>query len=127
MKTKIAIVTDVSLFYNIFIPLLKKQNENVIVDVCGTIDEIDRKNNFESYNLILIDSGMTNMLCFEAIQHIRVLKHITVPIWFFAEIQTEEYTLKSMAMGVSRIIRKPYDPIKISTEMLSKQLIYSFD
>ena len=127
MKTKIAIVTDVSLFYNIFIPLLKKQNENVIVDVCGTIDEIDRKNNFESYNLILIDSGMTNMLCFEAIQHIRILKHITIPIWFFAEIQTEEYTLKCMAMGVSRIIYKPYDPIIISKEMLSKHLIYSFD
>lgn len=120
MNTKIAIVTDVSLFYNIFRPLLEKQNTNVLVDICSTIDEIDKKIDLETYNLILVDGGMSHMSCFEAIQHIRLSKQAAVPIWFFPEIQTEEYIIKSRILGVSRIIQKPFDPLKVSKEIFAK-------
>ncbi len=120
MNTKIAIVTDVSLFCNIFTPLLMKQNANVLVDICSSIDEIDKKIDLSTYNLVLIDGGMTHMSCFEAIQHIRFSKQAAVPIWFFPEIQTEEYIMKSRILGVSRIIPKPFDPLKISKEIFEK-------
>jgi len=121
MKTKIAIVTDVSLFCNIFIPLLRKRNADILVDICCSIDEIDEKSGVESYDLILVDGGMTQMSCFEAIQHIRLSKQNRVPIWFFPEILTEEYLTKSRIMGASRIIPKPFDPLKVSNEIFSKE------
>jgi Response regulators consisting of a CheY-like receiver domain and a winged-helix DNA-binding domain len=120
MKMKIAIVTDVPLFCNIFIPLLNMQNTNVLVDVCNSIDEIDKKIDLSTYNLVLVDGGMSHMSCFEAIQHIRFSKQAAVPIWFFPEIQTEEYIIKSRILGVSRIIPKPFDPLKISKEIFDK-------
>lgn len=123
MKTKIAIVTDVSLFCNIFIPLFKKKNANILVDICCSIDEIDKKSEIESYDLILVDGGMTQMSCFEAIQHIRLSKQNHVPIWFFPEILTEEYIMKSRAMGASRIIPKPFDPLNVTKEIFSKESI----
>lgn len=120
MNTKIAIVTDVSLFCNIFIPLLKMQNTDVLIDICSSIDEIDKKTDLASYNLVLVDGGMSHMSCFEAIQHIRFSKHAAVPIWFFPEIQTDEYMVKSRILGVSRIISKPFDPIKVSKEIFAQ-------
>lgn len=120
MNTKIAIVTDVSLFCNIFTPLLKKQNTNVFIDVCSTIDEIDKKFDLATYDLVLIDGGMSHMSCFEAIQHIRFSKQAAVPIWFFPEIQTEEYIIRSRILGVSRVIQKPFDPLKVSKEIFEK-------
>ncbi|HET7734320.1 MAG TPA: response regulator [Paludibacter sp.] len=123
MRTKIAIVTDVSLFYNIIIPLLKKRNTNIIVDICSSINEIDKKFGLESYDLILVDGGMTQMSCFEAIQHIRLSELNSAPIWFFPEILTEEYIMKSRALGASRIIPKPFDPFNVSKEIFSQELI----
>lgn len=123
MRTKIAIVTDVSLFCNILIPLLKKKNANIVVDICSNIDEIDKKFGLDSYDLVLVDGGMTQMSCFEAIQHIRLSEQNITPIWFFPEILTEEYMMKSKTLGASRIIPKPFDPFNVSKEMFSKESI----
>ena len=125
MKAKIAIVTDVSLFSNIFIPLLRKENANIIIDICSSIDEIDEKFRRMSHDLILMDGGMTQLSSFEAIQHIRLSKQSNVPIWFFPEILTDQYLMKCKTMGVCRIIPKPFNPLKVCQEIFSiEPIIY---
>jgi DNA-binding response OmpR family regulator len=117
MKKNIAIVTDASLFCNIFVPLLKNQNADVEVNVCSNYYDIDKRITTRSCDLILVDGGMTQMSCLEVIQYLRMNKLVLVPIWFFPEIQTKEYFMKSLALGVSKIVHKPFDPLKISKEI----------
>jgi len=118
MKTNIVIITDVSLFCNIFIPLLTSKNKSIHIDICRSISEIDKKIDFSTCDLILVDGGMTQTTSFEVIEFISTVKNSKTPIWFFPEIQTEKYLLKSLDLGVSRIIRKPFDPLKIVNEIL---------
>ena len=118
MKTNIVIITDVSLFCNIFIPLLTSKNKSIHIDICRSISEIDKKIDFSTCDLILVDGGMTQTTSFEVIEFISTAKNSKTPIWFFPEIQTEKYLLKSLDLGVSRIIRKPFDPLKIVNEIL---------
>ncbi|MDD3321652.1 MAG: response regulator [Paludibacter sp.] len=118
MKTNIVIITDVSLFCNIFIPLLTSKNKSIHIDICRSISEIDKKIDFSTCDLILVDGGITQTTSFEVIEFISTAKNSKTPIWFFPEIQTEKYLLKSLDLGVSRIIRKPFDPLKIVNEIL---------
>lgn len=119
MKTRIAIVSDISLFCNIFIPLFKKTRNETQVDVCRSIEDIDKIFKCNSYDLILVDGGLTQMSCFEAIQHIQNSNYYQGPIIFFPEITTEEYLSKSKIMGVTKIIPKPFDPIQVVNDFFS--------
>ncbi len=125
MKTKILIITDVSLFSNIFIPLFRNQCTQCQIDVCDTVFKIDTLFNQNDYDFVLVDGGIAQLSCFEAIQHIHLTYQYNGPIWFFPEILTEDYIQKSKIMGATLIIPKPFDPLQVISDYFKLDSIAS--
>jgi len=126
MKSTIVIVSDDLLFWNLFTYTLSNKIPNLQISICKSFNEVIENNNIKNSNIILVDGGLSDISSITVIQYLRIQKRTVSPIWFFPEIQTKEYLLKSQQMGVSRIILKPFDPILISDEiilLLAKQTI----
>ena len=127
MKSAIVIISDDVLFWNLFIPLLNRKNPDLKILVCRTFEEINSKVEIGNSDLIIVDGGISSFSSIEVIQFIRTSKRILVPVWFFPEIKTDTYIHKSLSMGVTKIINKPFDPYVVVDEIISllskKQLI----
>ena len=119
MKSIITIVSDDILFPNILLILLKRKIKELEIIVCKTFQDIDEKLSSKSCDLVLLDGGMTRISSIEIIQYIRTKQLIIAPIWFFTEIETESYIMKSKQLGASMIISKPFDPHKVTDEIAS--------
>ncbi|MFA5045638.1 MAG: response regulator [Paludibacter sp.] len=119
MKTHISIVSDEYLFWNLMIPLLNSKIQDLQIDICKSLPEINEKLDSEFCNLVLVDGGMSRMSSIEVIQYIRLKKEVLSPIWFFPEIQTNAYIYKAYEMGATRIISKPFDPYKVADEIVT--------
>jgi DNA-binding response OmpR family regulator len=119
MKKTIAIVSDDIFFPHLFLILLKRKFQELEIIVSKTLQEIDESSIMKSCDLVLLDGGMTRMSSIEVIQYIRTNQLIVAPIWFFTEIETESYILKSKQLGASLIVDKPFDPHKVTDEIAS--------
>jgi DNA-binding response OmpR family regulator len=119
MKKTIAIVSDDIFFPHLFLILLKRKIQELDIIVSKTLQEIDESSIMKSCDLVLLDGGMTRMSSIEVIQYIRTNQLIVAPIWFFTEIETESYILKSKQLGASLIVEKPFDPHKVTDEIAS--------
>ena len=119
MKKTIAIVSDDIFFPHLFLILLKRKIQELEIIVSKTLQEIDEISIMKSCDLVLLDGGMTRMSSIEVIQYIRTNQLIVAPIWFFTEIETESYILKSKQLGASLIVDKPFDPHKVTDEIAS--------
>lgn len=119
MKSSIAIISDDVLFWNLFIPLLNRKKPDLKISVCGTYEEINTKVEKGSSDLIIVDGGTSSLSSIEVIRFIRTTKQIVAPVWFFPEIKTEAYIHKSLSMGVTKIINKPFDPYVVVDEIIS--------
>jgi DNA-binding response OmpR family regulator len=119
MKKTIAIVSDDIFFPHLFLILLKRKIQELDIIVSKTLQEIDESSIMESCDLVLLDGGMMRMSSIEVIQYIRTNQLIVAPIWFFTEIETESYILKSKQLGASLIVEKPFDPHKVTDEIAS--------
>lgn len=117
MKHSIVIITDEIIFPHFFINLLHLKMNDVHIEICDSIDDIDHKLVKLNYELILLDGGVNKLSCIETICHLRCVSETDVPIWFFSEIKREEYNIRILASGVSRIIKKPFDPYLICNEI----------
>lgn len=117
MQTIIFIITDNIIFWNLLKPLITRKMPRANVQVCQTYEEINSKIDSRNCDLILLDGGITSFSSIEAIQYLRMKRQILAPIWFFPEIQTDQYIHESKVMGVNQIIHKPFDPYVISTEI----------
>ena len=117
MNLKIAIVTDNILFSNLFIPLLKREINSIEFYNCSTLIEIDQKIKENPCDLILVDGEINNISSIELIHFIRTSQKQVAPIWFFSLIKTKSYIHKSLVVGASRIIYKPFDPKVITDEI----------
>ncbi|MDD3322011.1 MAG: response regulator [Paludibacter sp.] len=125
MKPTIAIITDDILFSNLFLPLLERKFSELEIHVCSSFQEIDACFEHFEYDLIIVDGGISNMSCIEVIQYIRMTKKAIAPVWFFPEIITNSYIYKSLTLGATKIINKPFDPYLVAdeiSELLTKQL-----
>jgi len=119
MNLTIAIISDDILFPHLFLILLKRKIKELEIVICKTFQDIDEKSKIKSCDLVLLDGGMARMSSIEVIQHIRAKQLIIAPIWFFTEIETESYILKSKQLGTSKIVSKPFDPHKVTDEIAS--------
>lgn len=119
MKKTIAIVSDDIFFPHLFLILLKRKIQELEIIVSKTLQEIDESSIMKSCDLVLLDGGMMRMSSIEVIQYIRTNQLIVAPIWFFTEIETESYILKSKQLGASLIVEKPFDPHKVTDEIAS--------
>jgi len=119
MKTYLTIVTDELLFWNLFVPLLSRSIQDIQIDVCRSFHEINEKMDAKLCDLVLVDGGMSKLSSIEVIQYIRLQKNILSPIWFFPEIQIKDYIYKAYEMGATRIVNKPFDPYRVSDEIVS--------
>lgn len=117
MKHSIIIITDEIIFPHFFINLLHLKMNDVHIEICDSFDDIDHKLATLNCELILLDGGVDKLSCVETIRHLRCVRETYVPIWFFSEIQREEYNIRILASGASRIIKKPFDPYLICTEI----------
>jgi len=123
MKKYLTIVTDDLLFWNLLVPLLSHSIQDVQIDVCKSFQEINDKMDPKLCDLVLVDGGMSKLSSIEVIQYIRLKKDILSPIWFFPEIQLKDYIYKAYEMGATRIINKPFDPYRVTDEIVSLLLI----
>lgn len=125
MKPTIAIISDDILFCNLFIPLLERKFTHPRVFVCSNFHEIDDCFDNATIDLIIVDGGISNLSCIEVIQYVRMTKKAISPVWFFPEIITNSYIYKSLTLGATKIINKPFDPYLVIdeiSELLTKQL-----
>lgn len=119
MKRIIVIISSDKLFPQLFETLLFRKIKDLEIITCKSMQEIDQKLAPSVVDLILLDSILNNTSSFEVMRYIRMEKFITSPIYFFPEIQTENYTYKSYVMGINLIINKPFDPYKITDMIIS--------
>ncbi|MDR3654072.1 MAG: response regulator [Paludibacter sp.] len=119
MKTNITIVSDEYLFWNLIIPLLSSKLQDIRIDICKSIQEIDDKLDAGSCKLVIVDGGMSRMSSIEVIQYLRLKKGVLSPVWFFPEIQTNAYIYKAYEMGATRILNKPFDPYQVIDEIMT--------
>lgn len=119
MNSSIAIISDDVLFWNLFIPLLNRKKPDTKIFVCETYEEINTKVEVGSCDLIIVDGGISSLSSIEVIHFIRTTKKILNPVWFFPEIITDEYIYKSLSMGVTKILNKPFDPYVVVDEIIS--------
>lgn len=119
MKASIAIITEDILFWNLFVPLLNKKKPELSVLVCGNYDEINNLIVPSACKLILIDGGNSRLSSIDVIHYLRTSKHVLKPIWFFPEIMTDAYKNKSITLGATKIIHKPFDPYLVVDEIIS--------
>lgn len=117
MKNSIAIITDDILFSKLLESLIKKKVNNSSIITCQSLQEIDTMIVSTSCKLILLDSHLEGISSIEIIHYLRQKKHVLSPIWFFAEIQTDEYIYKSYDLGANRTIKKPFDPLVLILEI----------
>jgi len=117
MKPTIVIITDDVLFVKLVESLLTRKIADLQIVLCASHQDLNEKFHDESCRLIIVDGGMSGLSSIEMLQYIRLKKHIVTPIWFFPEIQTVAYIQKSIEMGASRIIKKPFDPHKVTAEI----------
>jgi DNA-binding response OmpR family regulator len=117
MNYSISIITDDIVFSNLLIPLLKRELPDVKIQICNSYQEINNHFSYSSCDFILIDGGISSISSIEIIQYLRTVKRIIAPIWFFPEITTNEYIYKSIQMGASKIINKPFNPFLIIDEI----------
>lgn len=110
MALKIGIITDNVLFSNLFIPLLNKKLNSIDFYVCSTLIELDNKIKKLACDLILVDGEINNISSLDIIHFIRTAQQQKAPIWFFTTIKAEAYIHKSLVVGASKIIYKPFDP-----------------
>ena len=119
MKYSITIITDDTVFSNLLVTLLKRELPELRIQICNSYHEIDEHFGETKDNFILIDGGISSISSIETIQYLRTTKLVIAPIWFFPEIVTTEYIHKSIQMGASKIINKPFDPYLIVNEIVS--------
>ena len=117
MKHSIIIITEEKIFPHLFINLLHLKMNDVHIEICDSFDEIDHKLVTLNCEFILLDGGFNKLSCMETIRHLRYVSETDVPIWFFSEVQREEYNNRILASGASRIIKKPFDPYLICSEI----------
>jgi DNA-binding NarL/FixJ family response regulator len=118
MTFKIGIITDNVLFSDLFIPLLNKKLDPTEFYVCSTLIDLDKKIKELACDLILVDGDINNISSFEIIHFIRTSQQQKAPIWFFTTIKTEAYIHKSLVVGASKIIYKPFDPNMIVDDIV---------
>ena len=121
MKYSISIITDDIVFSNLLVTLLKRELPDLHIQLCNSYHEINEHFGESKCDFILIDGGISSISSIEIIQYLRTTKLVVSPIWFFPEIVTPEYIHKSIQMGASRIINKPFDPYLIIND-----IVYSF-
>lgn len=123
MKHSIIIIADEILFPHLFIYLLRiKMNNDVHIEICNSLDDIDHKLVTSNFELILLDGGVDSSIegtCSEIIHHLKCVSKTDVPIWFFSEIQREEYNRRILACEPSRIIKKPFDPYLVCADIMT--------
>jgi DNA-binding NtrC family response regulator len=119
MKYSISLITDDIVFSNLLMPLLKRQIPDLQIQICNSYQEINNHFIKSNCDFILIDGGISSISSIEIIQYLRTIKLVVAPIWFFPEIVTSEYIYKSIQMGASKIINKPFDPYLIVGEIVS--------
>ena len=119
MKYSITIITDDIVFSNLLVTLLKRELPDLHIQLCNSYHEIDEHFGKTKDDFILIDGGISSISSIETIQYLRTTKLVIAPIWFFPEIVTTEYIHKSIQMGASKIINKPFDPYLIVNEIVS--------
>ncbi|MDP4239529.1 MAG: hypothetical protein Q8904_08690 [Bacteroidota bacterium] len=119
MKQTLLIITDDGVFPNLFQILLQRMIPELKIEVCESCKEIDRILFTGNCKLIVVDGKLSEIPTIEVIQHIRLVNNSSVPIWFFPEIQTKLYIDKLYEMGVTRIIKNPFDPYIVTAEIVS--------
>lgn len=117
MIYSIIIITNDIIFPNYFINLFARTMDNVHIVICDSIDSINDKLARSNCTFIILDGALTRFSSIEIIHHLRYVSHTTVPVWFFPEVQNEEYINKSMKIGATQIIKKPFDPHVICREI----------
>lgn len=119
MKPTIIIISTDILFCNLFSPLLEQEYQNLDFRICSSYNDIDSTFQQVKPDLIIVDGGKNNLSCAQVIHYIRTEKKLIAPIWFFPEIRSETYIHKTLKMGASRIIEKPFDPYKVTDEIIA--------
>jgi len=117
MINSIMIITNDVIFPNYFINLLVGIMNAVHIVVCDSFDDIDDQLTNSNCSFILLDGALTRFSSIEIIYHLRYVSHTTVPIWFFPEVHNEGYINKSIEVGATRIIKKPFNPHVICREI----------
>lgn len=117
MKYLLAILSDDVVFYNLLSVLISREQIDAEIHRCESYAEINERIKQKKSDLILIDGGLSFTSSFEIIQYLRNNKHIVCPIWYFAEIRTDDHIQKSLELGVSMIYKKPFDPYFITKEI----------
>lgn len=120
MNKNIGIISDNPLFMNLSTALLNKYKKNTEIHIMNSYSKIEDYVNANDYNLFLIDGGITSISSMEAIQLLRLKKLNKSPIWFFPDILSESYIRRTYTIGVNRIIKKPFDPYKLSEEIINE-------
>ena len=117
MKNYIAIISDNILFSSLIGTLIKRDLPDTETIQITTFKQLNNEFDQNSFKLILIDGGMSYISSIEAVQYLRITKLVKSPIWFFPEIVADHYIQKANRIGVSRIIKKPFDPYNLFEEI----------
>ncbi len=113
----IAIVSNNSLFPQLFDTLLYRKINGVKIIKCKSIEDIENKIPANSSNLVIVDSAVNGLPSLEVIRNLRMERKVVTPIYFFSDIQTEAYRYKAYEMGINKIIYKPFDPDCVTDEI----------
>lgn len=117
MDKGIAIVSDDLIFYKLFeTPLLRKIPDLTLIS-CQSYQDIDATFRGADMQLILLDDFKASISSIEIIRHLRTNLKSVAPIWFFPEIKTNAYAYKSYEMGASKLIYRPFDPLRMTKEI----------
>lgn len=119
MNFTLVIISDDIVFTNLLVTLLKRELPDIQIVICSSNNDINEHFETTNCDLTLLDGGISAFSSIEILQNLRKVKLAVSPIWFFPEIVTSEYIHKSILMGASKIINKPFDPYLLITEIVS--------
>lgn len=120
MKQTIAIITEDNVFSKVVEPLLTKQYQDLTVITCQSDEDITELIlSASNVKLVLLDGNLKNMSCFKIIQELSRKTIFDSRLWFFPAIKNKIDIYRSQAMGVNRVITKPFSRHELSDDIES--------
>lgn len=119
MKQTVAIITEDIVFTKLVEPLLTRQYQNLDVITCQSDEDVSEMLSSSNVRLVLLDGNLKSMSCFEIIQQLSRKAFLNYRLWFFPAIKNKAEIYRSQAMGVNRIITKPYNRFELSEDIES--------
>ncbi len=120
MKQTVAIITENNVFTKLIEPLLTKQYHDLDIITCQSDEDItEMLLSVSNVKLVLLDGNLKSMSCFKIIQELNRKTIFDSRLWFFPAIKNKMDIHRSQAMGVNRVITKPYNRRELSNDIES--------